>query len=91
MCERVQLPDGGFAIICGGHSRKRCKCGARATLECDWKMPRKRSGICDAGICTRCATSPAPGKDLCAAHAAAYEEWRAERRRVPTLPLSSPR
>ncbi|MBB3691485.1 hypothetical protein [Sphingomonas sp. BK580] len=50
-----------------------------ATLACDWKVPTRRSGTCDAPICTRCTTSPAPEKDLCAAHAAAFETWRAAR------------
>lgn len=88
MCERVQLAGGGCAIVCSGHSRKRCKCGARATLECDWKVPGKRSGTCDASICARCATSPAPWKDLCAAHAAAYENWKADRRAVNSTETS---
>lgn len=71
-CERVSLPDGARAIVCG--RGKRCACGGRVTLECDWKVPTKASGTCDTGFCNRCGTSPAPGKDLCPKHAA---EWRA--------------
>lgn len=68
-CHRVQTPH-GVAIVCG--PTKRCKCGNRATRECDWKVPTKKSGTCDAGLCPRCTTSPAPEKDLCPKHAA---EW----------------
>jgi hypothetical protein len=86
MCDVVALPDGTHAIVCGGHhSRKRCDCGKRATLACDWKMPRRRSGTCDAPICTSCTTSPAAGKDLCRDHAAAYQVWLSDRDRAPTL------
>lgn len=75
-CERVTLPGGGVAIVCGTRSRKRCECGQRATLECDWKVPTRKSGTCDAPICARCTTSPAPEKDLCPAHAAEFERWK---------------
>lgn len=78
-CERVILPDGNAAIICGSFKPRRCECGNRATLECDWKVPDRRSGTCDAQLCARCTTSPAPGKDLCPAHAAEFEQWKARR------------
>ncbi|KQR83485.1 hypothetical protein [Sphingomonas sp. Leaf343] len=67
-------------IVCGGHSRKRCPCGRRADRLCDWKVEGKRSGTCDSPICSGCSTSPAPGKDLCAKHAVALEEWRTGKR-----------
>jgi len=76
MCEHVTMPGGGTAIVCGGHSRRQCPCGRRADLLCDWKVPTKRSGTCDAPLCSRCTTSPAEGKDLCAKHAAEFGEWR---------------
>ena len=77
MCQAIVLADGTRAIVCGGHrSRKRCACGRPATLACDWKVPR----TCDAAICDRCTTSPAPEKDLCPPHARAFEAWRVERR-----------
>lgn len=34
---------------------------------------------CDAPICAACATSPAPGKDICPAHAPALRAWQANR------------
>lgn len=73
-CERVQLPGGGVAIVCGrGRRAKRCKCGAVATRECDWKVPRKKSGTCDLPLCENCSHVPAPDKDLCPGHAAAWK------------------
>lgn len=77
-CERVQVPGGGSAIICGVRHRK-CRCGRRATLECDWKVPGRRSGTCDRPLCPRCSFSPAPGKDLCLDHREAFEQWKASR------------
>lgn len=79
VCQRVQLPGGVGAIVCTGRRRKRCSCGRPATLECDWKVKTRRSGTCDAPICERCTTRPAPGKDLCPKHAAEFEQWKASR------------
>lgn len=45
--------------------------------ECDWKVPARKSGTCDAAICDRCTTKPAPGKDLCRKHAIEWEKWKA--------------
>ncbi|CAN5571359.1 hypothetical protein BH10PSE14_BH10PSE14_06120 [soil metagenome] len=78
-CEHVTLPGGGRAIVCS--QTRRCPCGRRHTLLCDWKVPGKKSGTCDAPLCEHCTTSPAPDKDLCAKHAQAYAEWRASRAR----------
>lgn len=78
-CEHVQLPDGGSAIVCGRGRKPKCACGAPSTLACDWKVPSRQSGTCDAPLCGKCGTSPAPGKDLCPAHAKAWSEWRALR------------
>lgn len=79
-CEHVQLPSGGSAIVCTTGRRPKCVgCGKPARLLCDWKVPTKRHGTCDAPICASCSTKPAPGKDLCPDHAAAYERWSAER------------
>lgn len=75
-CQGVRLPGGGTAIICSTRSRK-CKCGRRATLACDWKV---KAGTCDRPICAICSTKPAPGKDLCPKHAL---DWAARQRRKP--------
>lgn len=77
-CTHVQLPDGGTAIVCG--PTQRCKCGNKATLLCDWKVPSKKSGTCDAKLCAKCTSSPAPDKDLCSKHAT---EWAKMNRRQP--------
>lgn len=76
-CERVNI-GGNVGIVCG-LKRPKCKCGRAATLECDWKVPTKKSGTCDAPICERCTTRPAPNKDLCAKHAAEFAAWKAGR------------
>lgn len=78
-CEAVKLPGGGTAIVCSSRRRARCACGARAPLLCDWRMPKRRSGTCDAPVCKRCATSPAPEKDLCPEHAEMFQDWQSRR------------
>lgn len=73
-CEIISTPT-GVAIVCGARRRtKRCACGKPADLLCDWKVPSKRSGTCDAPICAACSHSPAPDKDLCPDHA---RQWKA--------------
>lgn len=76
-CERITFAGGGTAIVCGTRRRKRCACGRPATLLCDWKVP---GGTCDADLCSRCTTSPAPDKDLCRTHRATLAEWKSGRR-----------
>lgn len=71
-CVPFTTPEGGRGIAC--YATKRCKCARRATLLCDWKVPTKKTGTCDKGLCDRCTYKPASGKDLCPDHAA---EWKA--------------
>ncbi len=78
-CRHISIPlaDGTVAraIVCGpAPRRKRCVgCGGPAARECDWKLTGEKAGkTCDRAICARCATSPAPEKDLCPAHAALW-------------------
>lgn len=84
-CHHVALPGGGAAIVCG--PTQRCKCGQRATLLCDWKVPANRSGTCDRPICASCSTSPAPDKDICPAHAADLRAWQARKPHLEGAPL----
>jgi hypothetical protein len=76
-CTPVKLPGGGVAIVCG--PTRRCPCGGRATLLCDWKVPARASGTCDKPLCARCTSSPAPDKDLCREHAAQWDEMKKAR------------
>lgn len=75
-CHFVEV-DGVRAIVCTSGRAKRCRCGRVATRECDWKVPSRKSGTCDAPVCDRCTLSPAPDKDLCPEHAA---RWRQDPR-----------
>ena len=76
-CETVDLGNGQRGIVCGRSRRRRCKCGRVADRQCDWRVPERSSGTCDAFICSRCSTSPAPEKDICPAHRPALEAWQA--------------
>ena len=73
VCRQIKIGDAS-AFVCG--PARRCRCGRPATKECDWKVPARKSGTCDAPLCDSCATAPAPEKDLCPRHA---EEWRRRR------------
>ena len=80
-CEHVRLANGTGMFVCGTKPRPKCvSCGHRADLECDWKVPGRKTGTCDKPICARCTTSPAPDKDLCPEHAQAWTKWQQERR-----------
>ncbi len=78
-CEHIRLPDGnGFRLRHAASAEMR-PVRRRADLECDWKVPGRKRGTCDAPICSRCTTSPAPEKDLCPDHAAAWQRWKEAR------------
>ena len=79
-CQHVSLPGGGAAIVCGPTTR--CRCGRPAPLLCDWKVPARNSGTCDRPICATCATTAAPGKDICPAHAPDLRAWQARQQGV---------
>lgn len=64
----------GFVCTCRRGRRKCIECGQAADLLCDWKVKARRTGTCDAPICSICTSKPAEGKDLCPKHAA---EWAA--------------
>lgn len=71
-CDIINMPGGGRAFVrYSGRRWPRCKCGAVATLLCDFELPGKGGRTCDAKLCARCTSSPAPEIDLCAEHAAA--------------------
>jgi hypothetical protein len=80
-CTPFRLAGGATGIICTGRRpRKKCLCGRVATLLCDWKTPEATRRTCDAHLCLRCTTSPAPDKDLCAKHAKEFESRQINRR-----------
>lgn len=83
-CHHVSTPTGS-AIVCTSGRTPRCACGAPAPLLCDWKVDGGKDGRCSKPICEACTHKPAPGKDLCPAHAA---EWRA--RSAPPAPATGP-
>jgi hypothetical protein len=75
MCERVALPGGGVAIVCGGHRGRRTRCThcrEWAALECD---------ACDVPLCRRCRIHVPPDKDYCRAHRAEARAAATELRR----------
>jgi hypothetical protein len=74
-CEPIELPGGGFGIICGGHRRKYCACGRAADLLCDWKVRGRKSGTCDRPVCRQHAHQVGPDKHLCQEHTKAYADW----------------
>jgi hypothetical protein len=70
-CEVVKMPGGGTAIVT--HSGGRwCSCGCRrrATIQCDFPKPGRKSGTCDAWLCRGCAVSVGPDRDHCPEHPA---------------------
>jgi len=75
MCERVTMPGGTLAIVCGVRRprRRRCThCTDAADYECD---------ACDAPICRRCRIHVPPALDFCHAHRAAAKAAAAALRR----------
>lgn len=87
VCTPVKMPGGGTAFVCGPRPKvKRCSCGARGTLLCDWKTGKTAAGkvkTCDRPICSAHAREVAPDKHLCPEHSAAYDEWLAKRKDAP--------
>lgn len=76
--QRLDLPGGGVAIVCGRSPSKRCKCGKVATIQCDYPVVRKGvAGTCDRHCCRSCATNVGPNRDFCPPHARLAEEERA--------------
>jgi hypothetical protein len=77
MCLKMQMPDGSVGIICGGHARRKfCACGRECAFECDWKVRERKSGTCDAPICSKHAQQVGPDKHLCPLHQKAYADWQ---------------
>lgn len=82
-----RIPGGGVCHINMGRKGgpAPCRvCGWVSTRLCDWRLgdifgrERHESLSCDAPLCAGCGWSPAPDKDLCPAHVAAYRRWLVE-------------
>lgn len=76
-CTPFNDGQGSRGFICTmGPRFRRCSCGSGklATQLCDWKVPTRSTGTCDAKLCPGCTHKPALGKDLCPNHA---REWKA--------------
>lgn len=73
-CDKVELPGGGFAIVCsrGQRKAKPCEsCGRPGTIQCDYPVTRNgKTATCDRWQCRQCATSVGPNVDYCKPHAA---------------------
>jgi hypothetical protein len=77
MCERIDLPGGGSALVCGLRAfRKFCACGRQADFLCDWKVSARKSGTCDNPICSRHSRQVAPMKHLCPEHQKQFDAWK---------------
>lgn len=77
MCQHLKFADGTEVILCGSRGKtKFCSCGRVADFLCDWKVPERHSGTCDAPIYKQHATEVAPEKHLCVFHAHAFELWK---------------
>ena len=80
-CERIKMPGGGSAIICGPRARARtcsvCKRKTENFRLCDFRLshPSQVTHVrtCDAVLCTSCAVHREPDYDYCPLHAAAVE------------------
>ncbi|MBA2718952.1 MAG: hypothetical protein H0U52_06895 [Chloroflexi bacterium] len=89
-CERIDLPDGGTAILCsrGAKSRAKCQfCGLVVhTKLCDFPLLGKKAGkTCSKKMCDRCAAKVGDDRDLCPPHAKAVRDAA-----VPSSVLADP-
>jgi hypothetical protein len=94
MCERLQVGD-QTVIVCGVKQTtpRFCRCGRVAIALCDWKVRDRKSGTCDAPMCTDHAKKVGRGKHLCLDHERAYELWQRRQREQeqPSLfPVTEP-
>jgi hypothetical protein len=68
-CVRIRMPGGTVAIACGvRRPRRKCQCGAWASLSCDFPAPARKAGTCDKPLCERCAIHVGADLDNCPHH-----------------------
>jgi hypothetical protein len=72
MCERVSMPGGGVAIICGGSRRRPpcVHCAQPSDFACDGPPRRAGRPTCDRPLCRRCRIHVPPHQDFCKDHRA---------------------
>lgn len=76
VCKTMNLPGGGFAIVCGLPKPKACiHCGKPSSKLCDFPLTGAKVGsTCDRPLCIRCATHVDPDTDYCQQHARIVKE-----------------
>lgn len=71
-CDRVDLGDGNFAIVCSrGRRAPKCSvpgCDRPSAKQCDYPT-KSKSGTCDKHLCAAHATSGGREIDYCPPHA----------------------
>jgi hypothetical protein len=75
-CNHIDLPGGGFAIVCGRGSRQRLctHCGKPSDKLCDYPLRGAKEGqTCSRPVCQKCATHVEPDTDFCRTHAEMIE------------------
>jgi hypothetical protein len=72
-CSSIRVPGFGDVVICNRSQRwPTCSvpgCDRRAPRLCDFPIPRRRSGTCDAKLCEAHAAAQGEDRDFCPAHA----------------------
>lgn len=71
-CQRLTLPGGGFAIVCGRGVKRSppCSvegCNGASAYQCDWPKGRK---TCDVHLCEAHACEVSPDLHCCPEHLA---------------------
>lgn len=73
-CDRLDTGNGVHATICNrGKKRPYCSvpgCDRPAGRQCDFPIPKKKSGTCDANLCQTHAATQGEELDYCPPHAA---------------------
>jgi len=71
VCERVDIGNGTYAIVCTRGHRQRCKCGRPSTKLCDYPLSGAKAGkTCSRPMCDGCSTRVG-SLDYCRPHAEA--------------------
>jgi hypothetical protein len=95
MCDKVDMGNGDFAIICGGRHKRQppcITCGHPSSKLCDFPVVvNGKPRTCDKPICSRCAVSKGPDVDWCQPHERNSAGIFAQREREGLRPDGMPR